>query len=225
MKNLGRFVAPVGGGVSLDCGNAVSLNIGGDRAVEMVVKYNRLPAVNSTVFTDGAVLSTSTSVYFRNSAEAPVGVGFVANGKGTLLAPSVLLSFGTHHIFVFLVGDVLSIIIDGVLTGVGSNIIARTRSFSTVGVARSTSTTQDLRDVDISYIRYYEGDMSAFATRFYREPNLWKQFKDSGQLRLYLDMKPQGGIVPDLSGNGNHGVITGPYQYVSDDVDDNDWWQ
>lgn len=41
-------------------------------------------------------------------------------------------------------------------------------------------------------------------------------YRDEGTLRIWWNMKPVSGIIPDLSGHDNHGVITGAYNYRTD---------
>jgi hypothetical protein len=223
--SLGRFVPPVDGGATLNCGNNASLNIQGDRAIEILFLYKFLPSALNFVMRGSADSASNMSFHFRASAAQPISCNF---NNGTLysgVTPYISLSYGVHHVIAYLSSDVVYLILDGVLVGSLAVANSVSYSFTSVSIGLAYGAHQSIRCADLYYVRYYEGDISAYASRFYNEPNLWRQFKDSGQLRLYLDMKPVGGLVPDLSGNGNNGVITGPYRYVSSDVDDNEWWQ
>lgn len=41
-------------------------------------------------------------------------------------------------------------------------------------------------------------------------------YRVEGTLRMWWDMEPVAGVIPDLSGHDNHGAITGPYNYTAE---------
>lgn len=67
--------------------------------------------------------------------------------------------------------------------------------------------------VDVEFVRYYASALSAsdIAAKYAEYVSGSRSIDE--RCTGWWDMKPVAGVVPDLSGRGNHGIISGPYNY------------